>query len=294
MEAETIAVIGAGPAGIAAAIQLKRYGLVPLLLEKSRAGGLLVNANLVENYPGFPRGISGLELVRLFEEQLKIAGVEITKEEVIELEYRGHFTIRASRGTYRSRIAVIASGTRPNEPDLPNEAPDRAFTEVSPIADITGKKVVIVGAGDAAFDYALNLARRNDVTILNRSNRVKCLPLLWQRAQESPRIAYRQDSPLTGIRKSPDGILVFHESSAGAWEMRADYIIFAIGRAAEIGYASPRLARRIPELQRRGLIYLVGDVKNEIYRQASIAVGDGVHAAMKIQEKLKETERCGW
>ena len=84
---EPVAIIGAGPAGITAAIQLKRYGLSPMLFEKEAIGGLLRNANWVENYPGFPNGISGLKLTRLMAQQLKTVGVEGFFEEVLELDY---------------------------------------------------------------------------------------------------------------------------------------------------------------------------------------------------------------
>jgi len=84
-----VAIIGAGPVGIAAAIQLKRYDIEFMIFEKGKIGGLLRNANLVENYLGFPRGIRGRELVELFKEQLKNAGVKVQFEMVRELDYGG-------------------------------------------------------------------------------------------------------------------------------------------------------------------------------------------------------------
>src|SRR4030043_1234586 len=87
MKVEDVIIIGAGPAGIATAIQLKRYGVHPLLFERGQVGGLLRNANLVENYPGFPRGISGTMLVKLFVSHAQNLNISIAYEEVIDLVY---------------------------------------------------------------------------------------------------------------------------------------------------------------------------------------------------------------
>ena len=292
MKIEPVTIIGAGPAGIATAIQLRRSGLSPIMLEKSHIGGLLVNANLVENYPGFPKGISGMSLVRLFNAQLEQTGQKVGFEEVLQLDYEDDFIIRSSKQTLRSRIVVIASGTRPKEIDIPAEAAGKIFYEVSPIACVEGKKIAIIGAGDAAFDYALNLSRNNNVIILNRSNALKCLPLLWERVQKSERISYQGRARIKTIKSSADGLTLRCESPQGEWELQADYAIFAIGRTAELDYFSQRIKGQIADLQKNGLLYFVGDVKNDIYRQTSIAIGDGIHAAMRIYRKLQGTDSC--
>src|SRR5512135_1962256 len=109
MKAEEVIIIGAGPAGIATAIQLKRYGIHPLFFERSEVGGLLLNANLVENYPGFPEGIGGVELVKRFVGQAQSLNIEVAHENVLTLDYdRGLFQARVAQKTYVSRVAVIA------------------------------------------------------------------------------------------------------------------------------------------------------------------------------------------
>ena len=115
-EQEKLTIIGAGPAGISAAIQLKRHGIDPLLLEKGNVGGLLRNAWSVENYPGFPEGISGQELVRLFEEQLKKTNVRTVFEEVLSLDMKnGTFLLETPSRTFSSEKVVLATGTKPKE-----------------------------------------------------------------------------------------------------------------------------------------------------------------------------------
>ncbi|MBU1708243.1 FAD-dependent oxidoreductase, partial [bacterium] len=111
---KNVVVIGAGPAGIATAIQLRRHGIEPVLFEQNSVGGLLRNANLVENYPGFPEGIAGPALVALFQQQLENAGVVVHNEKVLELEFREEaFFINTEHRTAQFPIAVIASGTIP-------------------------------------------------------------------------------------------------------------------------------------------------------------------------------------
>ncbi len=285
MKLEDVTIIGAGPAGIAAAIQLKRCGLDPLLLESGHIGGLLVNANLVENYPGFPDGISGGELVKRFEAQLIMVGVVPRFEEVIELDYDGHFILKTSEREIRSKFVLVASGTKPNVFDsisIPEEVSERVFFEVFPIANVEGKKITIIGAGDAAFDYALSVSYKNEVSILNRGTKRKCLPLLWERAEHSLRIEYFENTALSGIESRDNHMILHCIDPQRSWEVRADYVIFAIGRKPQLDFLSPQLRERAAELERESLLYFVGDVKNDIFRQTSIAVGDGVRSAMKI------------
>jgi thioredoxin reductase len=294
MRVEPVTIIGAGPAGLAAAIQLKRYGISPVVLEGAAVGGLLHNANLVENYPGFPGGIAGPELVQRFVDQANQTGVAITPQAVTALaEAEGCFRVATPERTYLSRIVVIATGTRPrpfSDFDIPPGLCSRVFYEVYPLLGVEGQRIAIVGAGDAAFDYALNLSRKNHVLILNRGAQVRCLPLLWERSQAAARLTYHARTAIRGLAESASGAITLECSTpAGQLQIKVDCLIGALGREPQLDFAAPAVLTRAAELEARSVLYLIGDVKNGLYRQTAIAAGEGVLAAMKIYRYLEET-----
>lgn len=293
MLTEKVTIIGAGPAGLSTALQLKRYGITPLLLERERIGGLLRNANLVENYPGFPGGIPGVELVQLFEEQANNSSITTNQEEVTEITHDGKvFQVVTHSNVYPSLVVVIASGTKPNtftDFTIPEALLKKVYYEVYPLLNLDGRHITIVGAGDAAFDYALNLSNKNEVAILNRGKQIKCLPLLWKRADASPNITYHKKTRIIEISDVPNtGMFLKCLSPGGVIRLHTDYLIGAIGRDAQLDFLSSQMLGRFDELEKQGVLYLVGDVKNGLYRQTSIAVGEGILAAMKIYRHIQE------
>jgi thioredoxin reductase len=290
MKVEDVVIIGAGPAGIAAAIQLKRSGFDPLLLEKNQAGGLLKNANMVDNYPGFPGGIRGTALAGLFEKHLARAGVKVHHEEVRQLDFNEEFFVTTTVREIRARVAVVASGTKPKSvtaPEVPAEASGRVFTEVYPVLGARSCRAAVIGAGDAAFDYALNLARNNKVYVLNRGDKRRCLPLLWEKASAEKNIEYHENTFVNAIRAGGGALGLFCGRGRSTWELPVDYVIFATGRVKNTNFLSGGLLDQAFDLEGAGLLYFVGDVKNDIFRQSSIAVGDGISAAMRIEKKLR-------
>lgn len=287
-----IIVIGGGPGGITASIQLTRYGLRPLLLERRELGGLLWNANLIENYPGFPNGIQGEKLIHLLQAQVNRIGVEVKREEVVrvKLEHES-FVVATDRAERIADYLIVACGTKSKPvPDIiSREAQERVFTEVWPLREMAGKRIIIVGAGDAAFDYALNLSKnRNFVTILNRGESVKCLGLLFERASNEENISYRTGVAVREVKLSEDATRLEIKCEARGREevIEADHILFAIGREPNLEFLSEEVRQREQELIESGRLYFVGDVKNELYRQVAIAAGDGLRAAMQIYQRI--------
>jgi thioredoxin reductase len=291
MNDREVIIIGAGPSGIGAAIQLRRYGIRPMIFEKDRVGGLLKNADLVGNYPGFPDGVTGTELISLMKKQVEHAA-DIIYERVVKADYRdGFFEISCAREVFRSQFLVIATGTSPIEYtdiDMPTDTVSAVFYEIYPIIHSESKKIAIVGAGDAAFDYALNLGRKNDVVILNRGTGTRCLPLLRDRVEKSNKIVCKDQTRLLSVNRSRDERLtVACRCPDGDFELEVDYLVFAIGRKPALEFLSDNIKNNLDKLTGDGSLHLIGDVKNDIYRQTAIAVGDGVLAAMKIYRKMK-------
>ncbi|MGD9140055.1 MAG: NAD(P)/FAD-dependent oxidoreductase [bacterium] len=297
MEARDVVIIGAGPAGIAAAIQLRRQEISPVVFEQDEVGGLLRNAYMVENYPGFPEGIAGPELVALMRDHLGRNDVEVRRERAVSLDYReDRYLLRTAGGGTICRVAVVASGTEPRKiPDLaiPDDIMDRVFYEVYPIRDVRDKNIAIVGAGDAAFDYALNLSRQNEVTVLARSAAPRCNHRLWEKAASSLHI-----SLMTGIevRKAVGrgGKLLLscsHLRRPGETTVSVGYLVIAVGREPATHFFTRGLAEQSAYLTLRNKLHLIGDVRNGLYRQASISVGNGVEAAMHIAKHLRSEGR---
>jgi thioredoxin reductase len=171
----------------------------------------------------------------------------------------GVFVGECDGKTYTSQYLVIATGTKAKHSG-------EGYTEVYPIRNVKGKRIAIIGAGDAAFDYAMSLVPQNTVHIHNRGSKIKCIPALLE-------IALKQD-----------GITYFENSvPSGSY----DYTIFATGREPDLRLLSDEMINIHEQLEQDGLIYVIGDVKNGMLRQSSIAIGDGIRAAMAIVDKIK-------
>ncbi len=283
-------IIGCGPAGLSAAIQLKRYGCSFKVFEKNQIGGLARNANLIENYPGFPQGIKGSELTGLFAEQCRLNGIEPVYEEVRNLDYiDGLFYIKTKNSYFRSRYAVVASGTEPKALALANSEKfngKNIFYDIYELMGVRDKKIAIIGSGDAAFDYAVGFSARNSVTIFNRSSRVKCIPLLWERAKNSQNIVYLSKTSITNILETQSDMVkleYYSNDDKAIKEGFFDIIVPAIGRKPADSFVSERIYKNQNSLFKAHRLFFIGDFANDICRQVAISAGDGIRAAMRIK-----------
>jgi len=292
-----VAVIGCGPAGIATAVQLRRAGIKPLVFEAERIGGLLNNAFLVENYPGFPHGISGVLLVKKFKEHLTAWHIPVIMNRVVRIvEQKRLFVLHADK-TYRSRFVVYAAGTRPRTlAKACDGAKQYIAYDVINLRAVRNKHIVIIGAGDAAFDYALGLGQHNQVTILNRSRTRKGLPLLFTRLQHGmykKNVRYRARTSAAAIKRDVAAkrfnLVVTTRTGAKTQDIPCHYVLAALGREPQLESLSTRLTRMHPGSGAR--FFFAGDVKNADARQTAIAVGDGIKVAMHITAALSRRQR---
>ena len=153
---EPVAIIGGGPAGVACAVQLRRYGFDPLIIDREGIGGLINNAWRLDNYPGFPKGISGPNLAEKLKQHVERFDIRYLISDILSSVFTGdRFVLKYAGGEIACKRLVIATGTRARYV-IPQGFP-RVFTEVYPIRHVKGKTIGIAGSGDAAFDYALTL-----------------------------------------------------------------------------------------------------------------------------------------
>lgn len=280
-----VAIIGAGPAGISCAIQLKRYKIDFILFERNKPGGLLRNANLVENYPGFPEGITGEKLVGLFSRQLKENNITLTKENVEFIVYKDNFLIKTNKKIYQSEILIVASGTKPKRwnIEIPAGAESKIFYEVYKIKKLKGKTIGVVGSGDVGFDYAAGLSKQNKIILLNRTDKHKCLPVLFERCAQNKKIKYITNFEVAKIKLKNKKLVLYSKNKE---PISVNYLVVAIGREPNLDFLNHKIKDKIKILEKNKKLYMIGDVKNSLFRQTAIAVGDGIKTAMEINSLL--------
>ncbi len=286
-----VAVIGAGPAGISASVYLKRAGFDLILFEKDEIGGLLFNAHLVENYPGFPNGISGKNLCKLFKNHLKKWKIKLILESVKNITIENnHFRIITQREDINFKSVIISTGTIPKIIGIAGEQILSKKLVYHELKDFLPKlkpkdNVIVIGGGDAAFDYSLNLAD-NDILVdlFYRSNKPKCLKLLEEKVKKSSKIKCHSNfEPIQIIENQGKPEVIFKSvKTSKMTKIKSDYVLIACGRKP-----NDDLIKK--ELKKNNIsgFYIAGDVKTGRFRQVGIAVGEGIQAAMNVEAYLR-------
>jgi len=275
-----VVIIGAGPSGVACAVQLARQGRSVMVVEKGSIGGLVRNAGLVENLPGFPAGITGLELAMKLGEHLAASGARIVNDEVKALQRDGSgWKVATGAGLeIACKAVVFATGTRPRHPEWLSKGTERGLHfEVADLPlDMGGKKAAVLGGGDVAYDYSTTLAARGaKVTILTRSP-PRSVEVLKERVEGDDAINVCQIG-VNGASCTADGVCVDCEGDElGTF----DVFVIAIGRVAEDSLFKEASAQDCEGL------FLIGDAAHPRLRQVAIGAGDGVRTAMELQRRL--------
>jgi len=280
-----VIIIGGGPAGLAASVQLTRFGLSSLILEANRLGGLVANANLMENYLGFPDGIKGIDFIDLIIKQAINHNINYNIEEVISVAYQNDlFRVSTNKNEYYSKYLIGATGTYPKIPNIRINSEVAPFVkfDVYDLINCSGSNIAIVGAGDAAFDYAINLAsKNNNITIYNRSNKTKAIQLLIERSSKFENIKYFESIEILDIilnSQNEQSIRLIIKDSEN-YNFEYNFLIFAIGREPNNSLFN--------DVNKQKKFYLIGDAKNGILRQTAISVGDGLKSAQQIFNSIE-------
>ena len=281
-----VAIVGAGPAGCSAAAQCARLGLGPMLFDRrGEAGGLVVNAWRIENHPGPKAPVSGEEYARSLEGLLDRFGITVEKAEVQRLERSGRDIrlVLASGDALLCSTVILATGTRPLKAGFFGEdlCPP-VYTEVRELAPTRPSRALVVGGGEAALDYALNLAERGTrVTVLVRSSRYRARGRLPRLVSGSARIDVMMSSRVTKVLPAEFGA-VAEVCLQGDRPVRMETgaVVVAVGRRLQ----APALPEDVTLRERGGArgmpgLFAAGDLVAGGLGQACTAAGDGIRAA---------------
>jgi thioredoxin reductase (NADPH) len=297
-----VVIIGGGPAGLAAGIYTARARLKSLLIEKAVTGGLIVNAGLVENYPGFPQGISGVELTDSMNQQAVKFGMETLLAEVTGLELKGEQKIvKTTEGDIVAKAVIIASGSGRVKLDVPGEEEFTgrgvAYCAICDAYFYKDLPVVVVGGGNAAVNEALDLSKfASKITVIHRRQELRATRILQEKAFADPKIEFLWDTVVEAIEgEAAVKRIRLRNVRTGEKSVRDISGIFvAIGFKPNTDYlkgvlsldangaiiTNERMETEVPG------IFAAGDIRSGSIRQVVAGAGDGAVAAIYAERYI--------
>jgi len=295
-------IIGGGPAGLSAGMYAARSRLPTLLIERAMPGGQIVNAELVENYPGFPEGISGAELASLMERQATKYGLEISVAEVDGIEVAGEQkTVRTSEGQYHAKALIIAGGSEHSKLGVPGEEELRgrgvSYCATCDGAFFRDQVIAVVGGGNIALSDALFLTRfASKVVVIHRRDQLRATRILQERAFAQPKIEFLWDTVVKSIEGNSEvrQLRLMNVKTEAEALLEVSGVFIAVGLRPNTGYLEGVLALSpegfilVNEQMETGVpgVYAAGDIRAGSPRQVSSAVGDGATAAISAERYL--------
>lgn len=302
--AEKLTIIGAGPAGLTAAIYAARGDLHPVVVTGHAPGGQLMLTTDVDDFPGFPQGVQGSELMSLVRAQAEKFGTRFILEEVVSVNLKTHpFTVKTTNQTFKTQSIILASGASAMWLGLPSE--QRLIGRgVSSCAVCDGpfyknKKVVIIGGGDAAMREAQHLSKyAREVVIIHRRDTLRAQKALQELIENKSNVSVMLNTFVTEVlgEEKVVGVKVRNTITDEQSVIETDGMFLAIGHQPNTKFLEGQL-----KLDERGYIivseetktsipgvFVAGDVADYKYRQAVTAAGSGAKAALDVEEYLEK------
>ena len=305
---ENVLIIGSGPAGLTAALYASRANLEPLVIAGYESGGQLMITTDVENYPGFPEGIMGPELMEKFRKQAERFGTRFIDKDVSKVNFKKHpFELDIEGKVVKAKAVIVATGASAKWLGLPNETRLRGHG-VSACATcdgffFKGKEVVVIGGGDTAMEEASFLTKfASKVVIVHRRDEFRASKIMQKRVLENPKIQVVWDSEVTDVLgdKAVEAVVLRNVKDGSTHKMAAQGLFLAIGHAPNTKFLAGALdidekgyIRTHGPLETRTNVegvFVAGDVFDSRYRQAVTAAGSGCKAAIDVERWLHETD----
>ena len=304
MKKENIIIIGSGPAGLTAALYTARAQLEPLVISGNQLGGQISITSEVENYPGFPHGTTGPELVQLMQQQAERFGARMLIDEVTEVSLKGGppFSVKTYADTYTADAVIVTVGASPRRLGVPGEE-QFIGRGVSYCATCDGfffrdKEVLVVGGGDSAIEEGLFLTRfATQVQVVHRRQELRAGETLKRRALANQKLSFLLDTVVEEIRGNGkvEAVRLRNLKSDQVRELATDGVFIFIGHdpnsqlfAGQLdmddqGYlvVDRKMMTNIPG------VFAAGEIMDPIYRQIATSVGQGCAAAMMAERWLE-------
>ena len=306
-EAREIIVIGGGPAAYTAALYSARANLNPLVIEGFAWGGQLMITSDVENYPGYPEGVLGPEMMQDLRRQAERFGTEFLTDDVTKVDFSERpFRVWVGDDEYRAEAVVVSTGANARQLGLESEKRLQgrgvSYCAVCDAAFFKEKEIVVVGGGDSAMEEATFLAKfASKVTVIHRRESFRASPIMVDRARANDKIEFLLDSVVEEVlgEETVTGVVVRNLKTSERTELSADGFFVAIGHDPstalfrgqldmdEGGYIETK--GKTTETNVEG-VFAAGDVQDHVYRQAVTAAGSGCMAALDAERFLAAQE----
>lgn len=305
MQQAKLVILGTGPAGLTAALYAARANLSPLVISGNQLGGQVSITYEVENYPGFPEGTTGPELVERMQKQAERFGAQVIVDEVTEVDFRkgSPFRLKTHGDEFEAQAVVVATGASPKRLGIPGEdsliGRGVSFCATCDGFFFRGKDVVVVGGGDSALEEGLFLTRfANHVKVIHRRDSLRAGEALKRRAQANEKVGFIWDTVVEEIRGNGkvEGVRLRNLKTEAVTDLATDGVFIFIGHYPNSDLFAGQLAmdeRGYLVADKRMMtsvegVFAAGEIQDPVYRQVATSVGQGAAAGMMAERWLEE------